>query len=118
MQYEILTSTDEVFKLNLLLLIISIGGNMPVRNIYNIGTTVYYCGDESITGGFGKITAQEIDYLGGLELEITLEDGRVIPCVSLGDFEAPIVNGNTGSPEFHLADGDLVEELNQYGDEE
>ena len=91
---------------------------MPVRNIYNVGTTVYYGGDDSNHGGFGRITNQEIDYLGSLELEITLEDGRVIPCVGLGDFEATTVLDNIGAPEFQLADGDLVEELSGYGDEE
>jgi hypothetical protein len=88
------------------------------NNIYNIGTAVYYGGDDTNDGGFGKITAQNDNYLGELELEITLDDGRRIFDVTPADFEARKVLGNTAIPEFCLADGEVISDLEEYRTEE
>jgi hypothetical protein len=68
--------------------------------IFNIGTTVYFEGDDANRGGYGTIT----DYLGEEEFTVTLEDGRVINNVTPGDFETPVVLGNKGMPEFQVVD--------------
>ena len=91
---------------------------MSNKQIYNVGTTVYYGGDDSNDNGFGKITAQSENYLGELELEITLDDGRRIPGVTPADFEARTILGNTSIPEFYLADGEVIGELAEYEVEE
>ncbi len=64
--------------------------NMSTKQIYNIGTTVHYAGDDINEGGYGKITDHLEDYLGELQLEITLEDGRVISNVTPSEFEVTI----------------------------
>jgi hypothetical protein len=43
--------------------------------------------------------------LGELQFEITLEDGRVLPDVTPGDFEPQTVLGNTRGAEFKMLDG-------------
>jgi hypothetical protein len=87
---------------------------MQTQQIFNIGTTVYYNGDTANRQGYGKITDQMENYVGEIEFEITLEDGRKVYNVFLADFESNTVLGNVGAPEFYLADGDLVEELNDF----
>jgi hypothetical protein len=77
---------------------------MSNQDIYNIGTTVYYAGDESNQAGYGKITDQVVDYLDDVQLEITLRDGRVISNVTPAEFEARNVLGNSEMAEFHLVD--------------
>ncbi len=74
------------------------------QQAYNIGTTVFYAGDDINQAGYGKITDQTSDYLDELQLEITLEDGRVVHNVTPTDFEARLVAGNTGFAEFHMVD--------------
>ncbi len=91
---------------------------MSNKQIYNIGTAVYYDGDSTNRGGFGTITAHAENYLGELELEITLEDGRRIVDVGPADFDGKTVLGNTASPEFYLAEGELVQELGGFEDAE
>jgi hypothetical protein len=77
---------------------------MSTKQIYNIGTTVYYEGDDVNDGGYGRITEHVTDYLDELQFVVTLEDGRVINNVSAADFEAREVLGNTQSAEFHVVD--------------
>lgn len=77
---------------------------MSNQEIYNIGTTVFYAGDDINEGGYGKITDQVTDYLDELQLEITLEDGRVISNVNPAEFEERAVLGNTGLAEFKMVD--------------
>jgi hypothetical protein len=81
------------------------GGNMNSKQIFSIGTSVFYQGDDINHEGYGRITSHMDDYLGELQFEITLEDGRVLPDVTPADFEAQTVNGNTASPEFQMLDG-------------
>ena len=40
------------------------------QKVYNVGTRVYYAGDDINEGGYGRISDQTIDYLDGLQLEI------------------------------------------------
>jgi hypothetical protein len=87
---------------------------MSNKKIYSVGTAVYYGGDDSNDGGFGTITAQYENYMGELALEITIADGRKIFDVTPGDFQARTVLGNTSIPEFYLADGDVISELDRY----
>ena len=89
---------------------------MSTREIYNIGTTIYYEGDEANKAGFGRITQHRDNYLGELELTITMEDGRVLYDVTPDDFEAKTVQGNKGCPEFQIAEGELVRELDEFDD--
>ena len=60
------------------------GEYMSTKQIYNIGTIVHYAGDDINEGGYGRRTDHLEDYLGELQLEITLEDGRVISNVTPG----------------------------------
>jgi hypothetical protein len=99
---------------------------MSTKQVYNVGTTVYYSGDDINEGGYGKITDHLDDYLGELQLEITLEDGRVIYNVTLEDFESHKVAGNTQVAEFHLVDtgeegligySELIGDDNLYSEE-
>jgi hypothetical protein len=77
---------------------------MSSKQGYTVGTTVCYEGDDTNRGGFGKISDVQTDYLGELEFEITLEDGRVLTDITLADFEPPQVLGETGVAEFHVVD--------------
>lgn len=77
---------------------------METQQIFNIGTTVFYEGDDINAGGFGRVTDHLTDYLDDLQLEITMEDGRVISNISLQEFESRAVLGNTESAEFHVVD--------------
>jgi hypothetical protein len=78
---------------------------MSNKQIFSIGTSVFYQGDDINREGYGKITSHLDDYLGELVMEITLEDGRVLPDITPADFESREVNGNTASPEFQMVDG-------------
>jgi hypothetical protein len=78
---------------------------MSTKQIFSIGTHVFYQGDDINQEGYGKITDHLDDYLGDLVMEITLEDGRVLPDVTPGDFEARTILGNTRSAEFKMLDG-------------
>jgi hypothetical protein len=93
---------------------------MSNKYIYNVGTTVYYEGDDTLKPGFGRITKQTESYLGDgeIELEITLEDGRTFYPITPADFESRTVLGNTAPAEFYIAEGDLVSELDDYTEEE
>jgi hypothetical protein len=81
-----------------------------VKDIYNIGTAVHYAGDNNTEGGFGTITDTQIDLLGELTMEITLESGEVVDFVTPGDFE-------TG--EFHMVDegGSELQSIPSYVEE-
>ncbi len=74
------------------------------QQMYNIGTSVFYAGDDINEAGYGTITDQVADYLDELQLEITLEDGRVISNVAPAEFEQRSVLGNTGMAEFKMVD--------------
>ena len=74
------------------------------QKVYNVGTHIYYAGDDVNEGGYGRITDHTTDYLDGLQLEITLEDGRIISNVTPSEFEERAVAGNTQDPEFHMVD--------------
>jgi hypothetical protein len=78
---------------------------MSTKQIFSIGTTVFYQGDDTNQEGYGKITSHLDDYLGELVMEITLEDGRKLFDVTPADFEAHSVLGNTKAPEFQMIDG-------------
>jgi hypothetical protein len=81
-------------------------GNMTSKQIFSIRTSVFYQGDDINHEGYGKITSHIDDYLGELQFEITLEDGRVLPDVTPADFEAKTVLGNTQMRSFRcLMDG-------------
>jgi hypothetical protein len=88
---------------------------MSTKQIFSIGTTVFYQGDDTNQEGYGKITSHLDDYLGDLVMEITLEDGRVLMDVTPADFEGRAVNGNTASPEFQMVDG-WEPEVEAWGD--
>ena len=90
---------------------------MNSTQIYNVGTTVFYAGDDTIRGGYGKITDQVTDYTDDLQLEITLEDGRVISNVTPAEFEGRSVLGNTQGAEFHLVDT-WESEIREWNDED
>ncbi len=74
------------------------------QQMYNIGTTVFYAGDDINKAGYGTITDQTSDYLDELQLEITLEDGRVINNVTPAEFEERSVLGNAQMAEFKMVD--------------
>ncbi len=74
------------------------------QQMYNIGTTVFYAGDDINEAGYGTITEQVADYLDELQLKITLEDGRVVHNVTAADFEQQSVLGNIGMAEFKMVD--------------
>jgi hypothetical protein len=78
---------------------------MSSEQIFSIGTSVFYGGDDINQEGYGKITSHVDDYLGELQFEVTLEDGRVLYDVTPADFEAQRVLGKAGSPEFQVVDG-------------
>ncbi len=88
---------------------------MSSKQIFSIGTSVFYQGDDINQEGYGKITDHSDDYLGELVMEITLEDGRRMFDVTPGDFEAQKVLGEAGVPEFQMVDG-WVEETTEWGD--
>ena len=90
---------------------------MSNQEIYNVGTTVYYAGDDINEPGYGRITDQLTDYLDGLQLEITLEDGRIISNVTPAEFEEQSVLGNTQGAEFHMVDS-WEDELRGLADED
>jgi hypothetical protein len=99
---------------------------MSSKQIFSIGTSVFYQGDDTNNEGYGKITSHLGDYLGELQFEVTLEDGRVLYDVTPADFEAQTVLGNTKAPEFQMVDtweeevagwGDLEGEELGYGQE-
>jgi hypothetical protein len=77
---------------------------MSSKEVYNVGTTVYYAGDDANEGAYGRVTDHIDDYLGELQMEITLADGRVIYNVTPQDFEADVIAGNWKSAEFYLVD--------------
>lgn len=77
---------------------------MSTKEMYNVGTTVYYEGDDTVAGGCGQITDLSTDYRGELQLEVTLEGGRILYDVTPKDFEPRYVAGNNGGAEFHVAD--------------
>lgn len=56
-------------------------------------------------------------YLGELQFEVTLEDGRELSGVTPADYVASRVNGNTESPEFQMVDG-WVAEVEAWGEVE
>src|SRR4051812_19126919 len=89
---------------------------MSTKQIFSIGTSVFYQGDDSNQEGYGKITSHCDDYLGELQFEVTLEDGRVLPDVTPADFEAKEVQGKSGVPEFQMIDGRVEEEVEGWGD--
>ncbi len=91
--------------------------SMSTKQIYNIGTTVHYAGDDINEGGYGRITDHLEDYLGELQLEITLEDGRVISNVTPAEFEGRSVLGSTAGAEFHLVDT-WESEIKDWDDED
>jgi hypothetical protein len=78
---------------------------MSNKQIFSIGTTVFYQGDDINQEGYGKITSHMDDYLGELQFEVTLEDGRVLYDVTPADFEGKEVLGKSGAPEFQMVDG-------------
>jgi hypothetical protein len=88
---------------------------MDSKQIFSIGTSVFYQGDDINQEGYGKITGHLDDYLGELQFEITLEDGRVLHDVTPADFEAKEVAGQSGAPEFQMLDS-WVEETTDWGD--
>jgi hypothetical protein len=88
---------------------------MSTKQIFSIGTSVFYQGDDINQEGYGKITSHVDDYLGELQFEITLEDGRVLHDVTPADFEAKEVLGKSGMPEFQMLDS-WVEETTEWGD--
>ena len=88
---------------------------MSTKEIFSIGTSVFYEGDDINQSGYGRITSHLDDYLGELVMEITLEDGRVLPDVTPGDFEPQRVLGNTKDAEFKMID-DWEEEVEAWGE--
>jgi hypothetical protein len=46
---------------------------MSNKQIFSIGTSVFYQGDDTNQEGYGKITDHIEDHLGELQFEITLE---------------------------------------------
>ena len=88
---------------------------MSNKQIFSIGTGVFYQGDDANQEGYGKITSHCDDYLGELQFEVTLEDGRVLYDVTPADFESKNVLGESGSPEFQMVDG-WEEEVEAWGD--
>lgn len=88
---------------------------MSTKQIFSIGTSVFYQGDDINHEGYGKITNHIDDYLGELVMEITLEDGRKMFDVTPGDFEAQNVLGESGVPEFQMVDG-WETEVEAWGD--
>jgi hypothetical protein len=68
-------------------------------NMYNIGTTICFDGDDSNRGGFGTITSTQINALGEVEFEVTFQDGRVFPEVTEQEFEVP-------GAAFHMVDAE------------
>jgi hypothetical protein len=88
---------------------------MDSKQIFSIGTHVFYEGDDTNQSGYGKITSHLDDYLGDLVMEITLEDGRTLFDVTPADFETKEVLGKTGVPEFQMVDG-WEEEVEEWGD--
>jgi hypothetical protein len=78
---------------------------MSSKQIFSIGTSVFYQGDDTNNEGYDKITNHLDDYLGELQFEVTLEDGRILYDVTPADFEAQTVLGNTKAPEFQMVDG-------------
>src|SRR6185436_12223744 len=75
---------------------------MSNKQIFSIGTSVFYQGDDINQEGYGKITSHLDDYLGELQFEVTLEDGRVLHDVTPADFEAKEVLGKPGMLEFQM----------------
>jgi hypothetical protein len=88
---------------------------MSSEQIFSIGTSVFYQGDDTNNEGYGKITSHLGDYLGELQFEVTLEDGRKMFNITPADFEAKEVAGQPGAPEFQMLDS-WVEETEEWGD--
>ena len=90
---------------------------MSSKQIFSIGTTVFYQGDDINQEDYGTITSYLDDYLGEIQFEVTLEDGRVLYDVTPADFEAKQVAGQSGMPEFQVVDS-WEQELETWDDVE
>jgi hypothetical protein len=89
--------------------------NISTKEIFSIGTSVFYQGDDINREGYGKITSHCDDYLGELQFEVTLDDGRILSDITPADFEGKEVAGQLGAPEFQMLDG-WEQEVAGWGD--
>jgi hypothetical protein len=79
-----------------------LGGNNEQQTNIQYWNKCLLSGDDTNHEGYGKITSHMDDYLGGLQFEVTLEDGRVLYDVTPADFEGKEVLGKAGAPEFQM----------------